>query len=86
MHLPVLGVFRGHRFIAGDLDVLRILVLGCPRVIARAADDRLPVNISGLSNKFLNLSIVSLEFHSCIVLGEFPVNCFALLIASGGPC
>ena len=42
--------------------------------------------LSGLSNKFLHLSIVSLEFNSCIVLGEFPVNRFALLMASGGPC
>jgi hypothetical protein len=42
--------------------------------------------LSGLSNKFLNLSIVSLEFNSCIGLGEFPINRFALLITSGGPC
>jgi hypothetical protein len=42
--------------------------------------------LSGLSNKFLYLSIVSVEFNSCIILGEFPVHRFALLIASGGPC
>src|SRR6266498_5018773 len=44
MLLPVLGILRRQRLAAGDLDVLRILVLGGLGIIERAADDDLPID------------------------------------------
>jgi hypothetical protein len=37
--------------------------------------------LSGLSHKFLDITIVSLKFASSIVLGEGPVDRFAVAIA-----
>src|SRR5215467_79811 len=41
--------------------------------------------LSGLSQKFLDISIVSLEFASGVVLGEGPVDRFAVAIALVSP-
>src|SRR5215831_4540122 len=48
MRLPIRRELRGHRLITGDLDILRMLVLGGLRVIARAADDDLPIDIRSI--------------------------------------
>ena len=39
------------------------------------------IALSGLSHKFLDITIVSLKFASSIVLGEGPVDRFAVAIA-----
>lgn len=42
-------------------------------------------HLSGLSHKFLDIAIVSVEFASGVVLGEGPVNRFAIEITRVSP-